>query len=188
MSLDPTGPAPLAEGSCSTPASPWRRACAPPPSPFVAHHIPKRPQRPRPRSEIFLAYDSSITLPLGRQYSLPGFPDNVLRQPARFGVSASEARAVAARLRGELDTLLAARAITYVRSDGAQQRVTLAELVARKAAFEVAYNPNDCVETRWGAPAGSAEAQSCQRRAPPEQVQRMARYREWFARRQRPAR
>ncbi|MBK6810583.1 MAG: hypothetical protein IPL19_00930 [Sandaracinaceae bacterium] len=112
----------------------------------------------------------------------------MLRQPARFGVSASEARAVAARLRGELDTLLAARAITYVRSDGAQQRVTLAELVARKAAFEVAYNPNDCVETRWGAPAGSAEAQSCQRRAPPEQVQRMARYREWFARRQRPAR
>jgi hypothetical protein len=85
------------------------------------------------------------------------------------------------------ETLLAARAITYVRSDGAPQRVTLAELVARKAAFEVAYNPNDCVETRWGAPAGSAEAQSCQRRAPPEQVQRMARYREWFARRQRPA-
>jgi hypothetical protein len=117
-----------------------------------------------------------------------GFPDSVLRQPARFGVAASEARAVAARLRGELDTLLAARAITYVRSDGAQQRVTLAELVARKAAFEVAYNPNDCVETRWGAPAGSAEAQSCQRRAPPEQVQRMARYREWFARRQRPVR
>jgi hypothetical protein len=117
-----------------------------------------------------------------------GFPDSVLRQPARFGVSASEARAVAARLRQELETLLAARAITYVRSDGAQQRVTLAELVARKAAFEVAYNPNDCVETRWGAPAGSAEAQSCQRRAPPEQVQRMARYREWFARRQRPGR
>ena len=36
-----------------------------------------------------------------------GFPDSVLRQPARFGVSAGEARAVVTRLRAELDSLLA---------------------------------------------------------------------------------
>jgi hypothetical protein len=179
--------------STSRPSAAWCRwttassTCAATPAP--AWRCPRATPCSRPSGdwEDFATPSRDMRLLISID-AVMGFPDSVLRQPARFGVSASEARAVAARLRQELDTLLAARAITYVRSDGAQQRVTLAELVARKAAFEVAYNPNDCVETRWGAPAGSAEAQSCQRRAPPEQVQRMARYREWFARRQRPAR
>ncbi|MCB9628054.1 MAG: C40 family peptidase [Sandaracinaceae bacterium] len=117
-----------------------------------------------------------------------GFPDSVLRQPSRFGVTPAEAQQAAARLEAELSALLAERAITYVRSDGAPQRVTLADLVARQQALEVAYNPNDCVEVRWGAPEGSPERRSCRRHAPPAQARRMAAYREWFARRQRPAR
>src|SRR5206468_2728249 len=32
------------------------------------------------------------------------------------------------------------------------------ELVARAEALETAYNPNDCVEVRWGARAGSVES------------------------------
>ncbi|MCB9661252.1 MAG: C40 family peptidase [Sandaracinaceae bacterium] len=120
--------------------------------------------------------------------AVTGFPASVVRQPGRFGVGPADAAAVASRLEGELSTLLAGRAITYRRSDGAAQRVTLQDLVARQRALELAYNPNDCIEQRWGAPAGSAEASSCRRHAPPEQARRMAEYRAWFARRQRPAR
>ncbi len=42
------------------------------------------------------------------------------------------------------------------------------------------YNPNDCIESRWGAPAGSAEAAACRRRAPAYQVERMKAMRQWF--------
>jgi hypothetical protein len=117
-----------------------------------------------------------------------GFPDSVVRQPARFGVGPEDARAVAARLERELATLLADRGVVYRRTDGAEQRLTLAELVARQRALEMAYNPNDCVEVRWGAAPGSPEASACRRRAPSDQLRRMGEYRSWFARRQRPAR
>jgi hypothetical protein len=50
----------------------------------------------------------------------------------------------------------------------------------------MAYNPNDCVERRWGAPEGSAELRSCHGQAPAEQRARMDEYREWFATRRRP--
>jgi hypothetical protein len=53
-------------------------------------------------------------------------------------------------------------------------------------AMEVAYNPNDCVEIRWGAPEGSEEHATCKRRAPAEQRSRMLKYRVWFAERERP--
>jgi hypothetical protein len=84
----------------------------------------------------------------------------------------------------ELDT----RTFEYTRSDGVAESVTLTELVARSANFEVAYNPNDCPEIRWGADPVSDEAASCNRRAPQAQQQRMEEYRSWFAARQRPTR
>ena len=34
---------------------------------------------------------------------------------------------------------------------------------ARRAALEVAYNPNDCPERRWGAKTGTPEAATCRR-------------------------
>ncbi len=117
-----------------------------------------------------------------------GFPAEIRRRPARFGVPPGDAEAVAAAIATELDAALAARTIEYVRSNRQRQTLTLAEVVARRERFEVAYNPNDCVETRWGAPAGSAEVASCARHAPPAQVARMAEYRAWFRDRRRPPR
>ncbi|HVZ33366.1 MAG TPA: hypothetical protein VG963_13130, partial [Polyangiaceae bacterium] len=56
------------------------------------------------------------------------------------------------------------------------------------AALETAYNPNDCVEARWGAPEGSPERTTCKRVAPAEQTASMERYRPWFHKRERPPR
>ena len=33
----------------------------------------------------------------------------------------------------------------------------------------MAYNPNDCVEVRWGATEGTPESATCKRRAPEDQ-------------------
>jgi hypothetical protein len=92
-----------------------------------------------------------------------------------------------AGLREALERRLSERAaqksIEYPRSDGTRQRLTLAEILARRAAFEMAYNPNDCPELRWGAPEGSPEHASCRRRAPPAQRRAMERMRHWFVKR-----
>lgn len=118
-----------------------------------------------------------------------GFPDAMRRSPERWGLreGAELDRAVEvarARMREELER----RRFGYARSDGTRQELTLAELVAREDAIELAWNPNDCVETRWGAPPRSDEAASCRRHAPPEQHARMHRMRSWFANRRRPTR
>jgi len=117
------------------------------------------------------------------------FPAKVEAHPERFamagGRSTTEVRAaLEAMLRAES----AARRVVYTRSDGSQWTLTLADVLARAEALEVAYNPNDCVEMRWGAPPGSAEASTCSRRAPAEQLARMAGYRPWFHERRRPPR
>jgi hypothetical protein len=72
--------------------------------------------------------------------------------------------------------------------DGSPFTLTLADVIDRQKAFEVAYNPNDCVESRWGAPAGSAERATCHAHAPAEQRSRMEGYRAWFHERRRPPR
>lgn len=115
-------------------------------------------------------------------------PERVRRSPERFGVAAAELESTLAELRTKLDAELARRRFSYTKSDGSAQSLTLADVVARQEALEVAYNPNDCVELRWGAPEGSAELASCKRRAPPDQQTRMQRYRTWFRTRTRPAR
>jgi hypothetical protein len=58
----------------------------------------------------------------------------------------------------------------------------------RAAALEMAYNPSDCVELRWGAPEKSDEASTCRRHAPSAQRAKMAKYRPWFQERRRPPR
>ncbi len=37
----------------------------------------------------------------------------------------------------------------------------LKDVMSRETALEVAYNPNDCVEQRWGAASGGEEAATC---------------------------
>jgi len=54
--------------------------------------------------------------------------------------------------------------------------------------LEMAYNPNDCVELRWGAPARSEEASTCKRYAPQAQRAKMTKYRAWLHERRRPPR
>ena len=75
----------------------------------------------------------------------------------------------------------------YLRSDGSPWSLSLAELASRAEALEMGYNPNDCVETRWGAPHESEEALTCRRRAPEAQAALMREAREWFRTRTRPA-
>ena len=77
---------------------------------------------------------------------------------------------------------------TDQRSDGSEATLTLADLLGRADGLEVAYNPNDCVEVRWGAPPSSNEASTCRRHAPADQVARMEEYRVWFHERRRPPR
>jgi hypothetical protein len=118
-----------------------------------------------------------------------GFSDKVRRQPAVFAAE-GDLEGTIRRLEEAREKLLADPRFRfeYVRSDGSSWALGLTELVARARSLEVAYNPNDCPEHRWGAPAGSAEAATCTRRAPAEQQAKMERYREWFAARKRPAR
>ncbi|MDH5670752.1 MAG: C40 family peptidase [Myxococcales bacterium] len=121
--------------------------------------------------------------------AVSGFPARVARHPERFQLGqGAEAAETAKALGDELGEMLSARSIEYRRSDGQPQRLTLAEVVERAPALELAYNPNDCIERRWGAPEGSPEAAGCVRSAPAEQRARMVRYRTWFHERRRPQR
>ena len=110
-----------------------------------------------------------------------GFPDRVARLPQRytmpFGRSAADMKA---QLQGALASELAARKVTYTRSDGSAWTLTLKDVVDRAGNLEMAYNPNDCVELRWGAADGSDEASTCKRHAPAAQRTKMLDYRAWF--------
>jgi len=118
-----------------------------------------------------------------------GFPERVARRPERFAMPAGRAAVEEkATLERQLAEELSKRTFVYERSDGSSFSLTLAEVVARAGELEMAYNPNDCAEHRWGAPAGSEEASTCKRRAPGSQVGRMRRVRVWFHERRRPPR
>lgn len=118
-----------------------------------------------------------------------GVPAEVARRPHRFVLPAgTDAAAARTKLEALLAEELGRRAITYTRSDGRPQRLSLAAIVSRAEALEVAYNPNDCAEVRWGAPEGSDERASCTRRASSAQQRLMERHRDWFRERRRPPR
>ncbi len=114
------------------------------------------------------------------------FVDTVKRHPEQFAMDAGDVDAVVARVVARRDAELAQRTISYVRSDGSKATITLRDIVDRAKGFEMAYNPNDCVEVRWAAPEGSDERKSCNRHAPPEQRAEMQRLRGWFQNRERP--
>jgi hypothetical protein len=95
---------------------------------------------------------------------------------------------VKTELEGVLASELAARTFSYPRSDGSSWTLTLKDVIERVGDLEMAYNVNDCVELRWGAPDRSDEASTCKRRAPQGQRAKMAEYRAWFHERRRPPR
>jgi hypothetical protein len=113
-------------------------------------------------------------------------PARVQRRPERFILQDEPADARRARLDALLRSEALKRPLTYRKSDGTPQTITLWDLIERRLAIEMAWNPNDCPELRWGAPEGSDEAATCDRRAPDEQRRRMAEMRAWFEKRERP--
>jgi hypothetical protein len=117
------------------------------------------------------------------------FPDRVARRPERYAMPAGKSvEAVKADLESTLASEIAARKFSYTRSDGSEWSLGLKDVIDRMGDLEMAYNVNDCVELRWGAPETSEEAATCKRRAPAAQRTKMAEYRPWFAERRRPPR
>jgi len=118
-----------------------------------------------------------------------GFPDRVARRPERYAMPTGKSVAdVKAELDSVLASELAARKFSYPRSDGSAWTLALKDVLDRTAALEMAYNVNDCVELRWGAPEKSAEAAACKRHASVAQRAKMTKYRAWFHERRRPPR
>ncbi len=112
---------------------------------------------------------------------LTDFPDRVLRNPEAFAIlEFKKPEALKAELINFHRIWAEEITITYTRSSGIPQTISLADILLRMKNLEMAYNPNDCVEIRWGAPEGSEEFSSCRRRAPLEQRRKMRSYRHWF--------
>jgi hypothetical protein len=118
-----------------------------------------------------------------------GFPDRVARRPDRYTMPAGKSvTEVKAELESTLSSELATRKFSYTRSDSSAWTLELKDVLGRAPNLEMAYNPNDCVELRWGAPDKSEEASTCKQRAPSAQHAKMAEYRAWFHERRRPPR
>jgi hypothetical protein len=118
-----------------------------------------------------------------------GYPDRVARHPERYAMPSGKTVAdVKAELQNVLATELASRKFSYTRSDGSAWTLTLKDVIDRAGDLEMAYNPNDCVELRWGAPETGGEASTCKRHAPSAQRAKMTNYRSWFHERHWPAR
>jgi hypothetical protein len=110
-----------------------------------------------------------------------GYPDHVARRSERYAIQPGKSAAdMKSELQAVLASELATRKLSYTRSDGSQWTLSLKDVVDRAANFEMAYNPNDCVELRWGALENSEEASTCKRHAPAAQRAKMSDYRTWF--------
>jgi hypothetical protein len=115
------------------------------------------------------------------------FPDKVVRSPGDFNFSGQGSpEQVRTKLQSILDQKTSEISITYTRTDGSLQELTVRELLDRRDAFEMAYNPNDCIESRWGAPETSDERATCRRHAPSYQLETMRSVRKWFTKRLHP--
>src|SRR6188472_3465005 len=116
-----------------------------------------------------------------------GFPDRVARRPDRYAMPNQKSVAdVKVELESVLASELASRKFSYTRSDGSAWTLALKDVLDRAPDLEMAYNPNDCVELRWGAPEESEEASTCKRHASSAQRAKMMEYRTWFHDRRRP--
>jgi hypothetical protein len=116
-------------------------------------------------------------------------PARVARRPERYAIPKDRSldevrRTLEQRLVRELHE----RKFRYSRSDGSEWELTLNDVVDRQLALEMAYNPNDCVEERWGAPPATDESSTCKAHPPEAQLAKMQGYRTWFHDRRRPAR
>ncbi|MFA6404170.1 MAG: hypothetical protein WCX31_21480 [Salinivirgaceae bacterium] len=116
-----------------------------------------------------------------------GFPERVANYPEDYNISKSSTpEEIKQQLQALLDQKVVELSISYSRSDGSEQKLTLAEIIKRRDAFEMAYNPNDGIEIRWGAPENSEERSTCRRQAPANQKKTMENVRKWFTKRLHP--
>lgn len=116
-----------------------------------------------------------------------GFPDRVASSPEDFNISKlSSPEDIKNKLRSLLDKKVSELTISYTRSDGSSQELAVAEILKRRDAFEMAYNPNDGIEIRWGAPENSDEIYTCHRHSPSNQQKTMQSVRKWFNKRLHP--
>ena len=116
------------------------------------------------------------------------FPEKILSYPELFNLPPESASHVATEIEQLHDKLITEKKIQYIRSNGAPWELSVADVLARKSAFEMGYNPNDCIEVRWGAVPGTEEYASCHRHAPEAQIKQMTAMREWFREAKRPSR
>jgi len=115
------------------------------------------------------------------------FPDKMVRTPEDFKLPLLQSpEKVRKNLESLLEKKLSELSISYFRTDGTEHRLTLGEILKRRVAFEMAYNPNDGIEIRWGAPEGSEERSTCKRRVPAAQLAKMNAVRVWFNKRLHP--
>jgi hypothetical protein len=115
------------------------------------------------------------------------FPDHVARSPEEFKISGtSSPEQIKKKLQSLLDQKVTELTISYTHTDGTLQTLTVGELLKRRDAFEMAYNPNDGIEIRWGAPENSDERAKCHRQASANQVATMRSARTWFSKRLHP--
>jgi hypothetical protein len=115
---------------------------------------------------------------------LNGLPEKIVRHPELFVMNGSSPEGQA-----EIEQYHAKRIRTQhppPRTDDSLWELSVAEVLARKPAYEMAYNPNDCAEMRWGAKPGTEEYSTCRRHAPADQRAKMEQYRLWFREARRP--
>ncbi len=116
-------------------------------------------------------------------------PSRIAARPQRWKLPPGKSMSEVSQ---DLEALLAVetqkRKFSYTRSDGSSWELSVAEVLNRAEGLEMAYNPNDCPEKRWAAPAESPELATCSRHAPRSQTSRMTAHRDWFRTRTRPPR
>ena len=119
---------------------------------------------------------------------LTGLPARISDHPELFVLGGRKPAEVRAEIEALHEKQIRERAVEYRRSDGSMFRLTVADILARRPALAMAYNPNDCAEIRWGADEGTSDFATCRRHAPEEQRARMQEYRAWFHEAKRPPR
>ena len=119
---------------------------------------------------------------------IAGLPEQITRYPDLFSLAGRTPEEASDDIRRRHEQRIAQSRITYNRSDGSPWELSVADIFARRDALEMGYNPNECVESRWGAPTDSEEYAPCHRHAPADQLSKMAQYRSWFRNTQRPTR
>jgi hypothetical protein len=115
------------------------------------------------------------------------FPDYIIRSPEDFNISKLVSpEQVKKKLESIMEQKVSELSISYVRTNGSLQKLTLEEILERRDNFEMAYNPNDGIEIRWGASENSTERSTCHRHTPSYQLETMRSVRLWFHKRLHP--